>query len=306
MNLRKLIFTNCDAYKSARKITPKGVMLHSTGANNPKLSRYVGPDDGQLGKNKHNNHWNMPKVGASVHAFIGKLKDGSIATYQVLPFNYRAGHCASGKKGSGNNTHLAFEICEDCLTDPVYFGKVYQEAVEFTAYLCKMHDWDPMADGVVIDHSEGCKRGIASNHGDVKHWFSKHGKSMDTFRADVKALLDAEKKPEPTTPESTYTRKQFVKDVQKACAAKVDGIPGGETLSKTVTVSAKVNSTHAVVVPLQKWLYALGYTEVGKADGIAGPKFTKAVKRLQNRIGTIVDGEITAGCKTWKYLLGMK
>lgn len=109
-----------------------------------------------------------------------------------------------------------------------------------------------------------------------------------------------------TVTESTYSLKSFIEDVQKACAAKVDGIAGGETISKTVTVSAKINSTHAVVKPLQKRLYALGYTEVGKADGIAGPKFTKAVKRLQNNICGIVDGEVTAGCKTWRYLLGMK
>lgn len=193
MNLHKLIFTNCDSYKLAKKITPNGVMVHSTGANNPNLKRYVGPDDGLLGVNKYNNHWNNPKVGASVHAFIGKLKDGSVATYQVLPWNYKSGHCASGPKGSGNNTHLSFEICEDDLTDATYFAKVYKEAVELTAMLCKEFNLDPMADGVVIDHAEGYKRGIASNHGDVAHWFKKHGKSMDAFRADVAELLKPKK-----------------------------------------------------------------------------------------------------------------
>ncbi len=189
MNLHKLIFTNCDSYKLAKIITPQGVMVHSTGANNPNLKRYVGPDDGLLGVNKYGNHWNNPKVGASVHAFIGKLKDGTVATYQVLPWNYKSGHCAR----SGNDTHLSFEICEDDLADATYFAKVYKEAVELTAMLCKEFNLDPMADGVVIDHAEGYKRGIASNHGDVGHWFKKHGKSMDTFRADVKALLTPKK-----------------------------------------------------------------------------------------------------------------
>ena len=59
------------------------------------------------------------------------------------------------------------------------------EAVELTAGLCKMFNLDPLKDGVVICHSEGYKRGIASNHGDVLHWFPKYGKDMDTFRADV-------------------------------------------------------------------------------------------------------------------------
>lgn len=192
MNLHKLVFTECDSYKAAKKIVPKGVMVHSTGANNPELRRYVGPDDGLLGKNLYNNHWNMPNVGKSVHAFIGKLKDGSVATYQVLPWEYKSGHCYKGKNGSGNDTHLSFEICEDGLDDPVYFGKVYQEAVELTAMLCEKFNLDPMADGVVICHYEGYFRGIASNHGDVLHWFPKHGKSMDTFRADVNKLLAKE------------------------------------------------------------------------------------------------------------------
>ena len=59
MNLHKLIFTNNACYKAGRRITPKGIMVHSTGANNPWLKRYVGPDDGLLGKNQYNNHWNQ-------------------------------------------------------------------------------------------------------------------------------------------------------------------------------------------------------------------------------------------------------
>ena len=88
-----------------------------------------------------------------------------------------------------NDTHIGFEICEDGLTDSSYFSKVYTEAVELCAYLCKEYKLDPLADGVLICHSEGYKRGLASNHGDVMHWFPKHNKSMDNFRADVKAAL---------------------------------------------------------------------------------------------------------------------
>ncbi|GAA0493196.1 hypothetical protein IRB23M11_01790 [Alkalibacterium sp. m-11] len=109
MNLRKLIFTNNACYKAGRKITPKGIMVHSTGANNPNLRRYVGPDDGLLGVNQYNNHWNQDRPdGRQVctHAFIGKLKDGSIATYQTLPWNHRGWHAG----GSANDTHIGFEI----------------------------------------------------------------------------------------------------------------------------------------------------------------------------------------------------
>lgn len=107
-------------------------MVHSTGANNPYLKRYVGPDDGLLGKSQYNNHWNQDTPDGRqvcVHGFIGKLADGSIATYQTLPWNYRGWHCGSGSKGSGNDTHISFEICEDGLTDVSYFNAVYKEAV---------------------------------------------------------------------------------------------------------------------------------------------------------------------------------
>lgn len=185
MNLHKLILTNNACYKAGRTITPKGIMVHSTGANNPNLRRYVGPDDGLLGKNPNNNHWNQDRPGGRdvcVHAFIGRLADGSIAAYQTLPWNYRGWHCG----GSGNDTHIGFEICEDGLSDSEYFSAVYREAVELCVYLCKQYG---LTEKNVICHSEGFKLGIASNHSDVMHWFPKFGKSMDTFREDVRKDL---------------------------------------------------------------------------------------------------------------------
>ncbi len=185
MNLKKLILTKNACYKAGRTIAVKGIMVHSTGANNPTLKRYVGPDDGLLGHNPNNNHWNQPKPDGQqkcVHAFIGKLANGNIATYQTLPWNHRGWHAG----GSANNTHIGFEICEDSLTDRNYFNKVYQEAIELCVYFCKQFN---LTEKNIICHSEGAKMGIASNHADVMHWFPKHGKSMDIFRADVKKQL---------------------------------------------------------------------------------------------------------------------
>ena len=201
MNLHKLIFTENACYKAGRKITVKGIMVHSTGANNPWLKRYVGPDDGLLGKNQYNNHWNTHHPGGRevcVHGFIGKLADGTIATYQTLPWDHRGWHAG----GSANNTHIGFEICEDGLADATYFAKVYKEAVELCVYLCKLYG---LTEQNIICHSEGYRKGVASNHGDVMHWFPKHGKSMDTFRADVKNLLAAPAEPEAPKAEPTPT-----------------------------------------------------------------------------------------------------
>ena len=63
MNLHKCILTRNDCYTSGRTITPRGVMVHSTGANNPTLRRYVQPDDGLLGDNRYDNDWNRPGTG---------------------------------------------------------------------------------------------------------------------------------------------------------------------------------------------------------------------------------------------------
>lgn len=100
--------------------------------------------------------------------------------------------------------------------------------------------------------------------------------------------------------------REFVVQVQAAIGAAVDGIPGPETLGKTPTLSAAKNSRHSAVRVVQQRLCALGYSQVGAADGIAGGKFTAAVKAYQKDHGCLVDGEITAGCKTWRKLLGME
>ena len=189
MTLYRRFLTRNDCYAAGRTITPQGVMVHSTGANNPRVSRYV-PGDEVLGVNRNGNHWDRPGVSKCVHAFVGKIADGSVAAVQTLPWDRRGWHAGTGTSGrSANDTHIAFEICEDGLDDPDYFAAVYQAAAELTALLCRRYGLDPLADGVVICHQEGYRRGIASNHVDVLHWFPKFGKSMDDFRAAVAARV---------------------------------------------------------------------------------------------------------------------
>lgn len=189
MRLFKQLLTENECYKEGKKLKPTGVMWHSTGANNQTLKRYVQPDDGILGSNKNGNHWNKLRPDGRrvcVHAFIGLDKNGNVATYQTLPWDMRGWHAG----GAANDTHIGFEICEDNLTNADYFNKVYKEGCELTAHLCELYNLDPMADGVIICHSEGYTRGIASNHGDVMHWFSKFGKTMNDVRKDVKAIMN--------------------------------------------------------------------------------------------------------------------
>ncbi len=232
MRLRQQLLTRNYCYVCGGKIAPKGVMVHSTGANNPRVSRYV-PGDQEIGRNTGGNHWNQTNaewkakydtiLNKCVHAFVGKFADGQVGTVQTLPWTMRGWHCA----GTGNNTHIGFEICEDGLSDPAYFAAVYREAVELTAMLCKQYSLNPLADGVVICHQEGYRRGIASNHGDVLHWFPKMGKSMDDFRADVAKQMGVTAAP-------TAPVVQPPKEVKAKEAAKSKD----STLSGTYTITA--------------------------------------------------------------------
>lgn len=194
MNLKQYFLTKNECYQRHAKINVEGLMLHSTGANNPNLKRYVQPNDGLLGDNPNGNHWNQFRPDGRqvcVHGFIGKLADGSIATYQTLPWDYKGWHAGD----TANDNYIGVEICEDDLTNADYFNKVYNEAVEVFAFLCKQFNLNPMTN--IICHSEGYQKGIASNHSDVMHWFPKFGKSMDTFRADVQSKLQSEQPAQP-------------------------------------------------------------------------------------------------------------
>lgn len=184
----KVLATKSDCYKAAQKMTPKGIVVHSTGANNPNLKRYVAPDDGVIGVNPYNNSFNEPGQDVCPHAVIGKDKNGAEKTYQILPFDYCCWGVGSGSKGSYNYNpaYIQFEMCEDGLTDKAYCTAVYNKAVEFCAYICKTYNIS--ADNIVSHHEAG-QKGYGSSHVDPDNWWSKHGYTMDGFRKAVKSKM---------------------------------------------------------------------------------------------------------------------
>ena len=191
MKLVESIMTRNPCYTAGRKITVKGLMLHSVGCPQPKASAFI-------------SSWNIPAHDTScVHGFIDG-NDGTV--YQALPWNHRGWHCGSGSKGSGNNTHIGVEMCEPAcirytagsnftcsnLTEAKAVAeRTYKAAVELFAMLCKKYGLDPLADGAIISHREGHSRGIASNHGDPEHLWTQLGMgyTMDGFRKAVKAAM---------------------------------------------------------------------------------------------------------------------
>lgn len=198
------ILTKNPCYIAGRKITVKGLMLHSVGCPQPSAMVFV-------------NNWNPPANGREVcvHGFID-ANTGEV--YQTLPWDHRGWHGG----GSSNNTHIGVEMCEpacikytggstftcsDTATATAAVKRTYEAAVELFAFLCKQYKLDPLADGVIISHKEGHKRGVASNHGDPEHLWTqlKTGYTMDGFRKDVKAAMAEEEKPTASaTPKVLY------------------------------------------------------------------------------------------------------
>ena len=203
MNLIQSILTQNPCYKAGRKITVKGLMLHSVGCPQPSAAVFV-------------RNWNKASYDrACVHAFI----DGNTGdVYQCLPWNHRGWHGG----GNSNNTHIGVEMCEPaCIkykggatftcSDPAAakaaVTRTYNAAVELFAMLCKQFGLDPMKDGVILSHKEGCARGIASNHGDPEHLWNQLGTgyTMNGFRAAVKAAMGAGGVTTPGTPAKPTT-----------------------------------------------------------------------------------------------------
>jgi N-acetyl-anhydromuramyl-L-alanine amidase AmpD len=265
------MLTENDCYYAGKRKMTNAIVVHSTGANNPKLSRYVQPDDGILGDNKNNNDWNRGGVQKCVHAMIGKDKNGTVRVYQTLPWNNRCWGCGSGKKGSYNDNAIQFEICEDALTDEKYFNEAFTAAIELCAYLCK--EFNIPVDKIV-SHKEAHALGYASNHGDCDNWLKKFGKDMKWFRNQVKVVMNVSA--------STTTS-------------------GGKTVNIELNVLKK-GAKGEQVKTLQRLLIAMGYN-CGNAgvDGDFGSSTDSAVRKYQKANKLTVDGCVGKG--TWTSLL---
>ena len=188
MKITKTILTENLCYKDGKTIKVKGLMLHSVGCPQPSAQVFI-------------KNWNTSSSTrlACVHGFID-ANTGEV--YQTLPWEHRGWHCGS----AANNTHIGIEMCEpDCIkyTTGANFQcsdkarartmveRTYNSAVELFAYLCKQHNLNPLVEGIIVSHSEGFKRGVASNHADPEHLWKglEMPYTMDGFRNDVKNAM---------------------------------------------------------------------------------------------------------------------
>ena len=292
MEIIRYYQTKNPCYISGRKIKPSGIVVHSTGANNPYLKRYVGPDDGILGQNQYNNHWNSAKANKCVHAWIGRAADGSVKVYQTLPWDYRCWGVGSGKKGSYNASHIQFEICEDNLKDKAYYQEAFTLAQQLCEYLAEMYG---IKEENIVGHYEAHAAGYGSNHGDPRPWQKKHSSSMDKFRASVAALINGKTSPsEPVISKAEQTPVETQKPAQEAQKKP-------QTERVVYDMKTLRNGSRGTQLKVLQFLLNAKGHNAGNADGIFGANTQKAVKAFQKAYGLSVDGIV--GKNTWSKLL---
>lgn len=319
MKLVEAILTNNPCYTAGRKITVKGLMLHSVGCPHPSAAVFI-------------KNWNSASYDrACVHAFIDG-NDGTV--YQTLPWNHRGWHGG----GASNNTHIGVEMCEpacikytggatftcsDTVAAKAVAKRTYEAAVELFAYLCMEYKLDPLEDGVILSHAEGHTRGIASNHGDPEHLWKQLGMgyTMDGFRKEVKSAMKTETStntsgskefPEKLTSGYYRVRKTW-KDTKSQLGAyrilsnakaKVDENPGYSVFDNTgnvVYTVAAVKTETKPEVAFEPYRVRVSITNLNIRKG-PGTNYDKVGQYTGVGVFTIVDEAEGAGATKWGLL----
>ena len=185
INIVEAIVTANKCYQIGAALYPQGIMLHSVGCAQPSAAVFA----------RSFNQYQPGGASVCVHAFV--QADGAV--YQTMPWETIAWHCG----GSANSTHIGVEMTEPSAgmtyaEAAEQIAGTYHTAVELFAALCKQYGLDPLADGVIIGHAEGHRRGVASNHADPELLWRTYdmGYTMNGFRRDVAEAMAKEDREE--------------------------------------------------------------------------------------------------------------
>ena len=327
MQILNKMMKNSPLYKSNTQIKPQGLMLHSVGCPQPKADVFID----QMDKSSANK---------GVQAFI----DAEGKVHQTLPINFtkktavKNWHCGSGKNGSGNNKWIGVEMTEPATIKYTkgssfkdlnpeetkkFVNATYKTAVEYFAYLCKGYGFDPLENGVIVSHSEGCKMGYASNHSDVEHIWSKYGLTMNKFRKDVAAKMENTKVNNKNTSVTVTVAANSKNVTEHYMITSGDGLNiragAGTSYKKTGALSKNNKVTITKVSANGNW----GYLSSGKGWICISSKYVKKISRVQvtcsslniRKKGTILSskvGSLKKGVKqyitktsgSWGYIDG--
>lgn len=190
LNIIQNYLTKNRCYQRNVKRTPIGIQMHTIGTGQGTAASVA-------------EYWNQNIVSACVTYCVDCDTEGKVL--QFLPESTRSWADA----GYGNNNLITIEICESDyitytsgasykITNDAKFKedilRGYNTAVLLCADICRRYGWNPtakLANGLYLisSHDEGRRAGVSSAHVDPTHIWPKIGKTMDTFRADVKATM---------------------------------------------------------------------------------------------------------------------
>lgn len=303
MKLVQSIMTKNPCYTAGKKIVVKGLMLHSIGCSQPNANTFI-------------RSWNSPNCkSACVHGFID-ANDG--IAYQTLPWNHRGWHAG----GAANNTHIGIEMCEPACIK--YMGgatftctdankpaaqaavkRTYDTAVQLFAMLCKQFELNPLGDGVIVSHKEGCARGIASNHGDPEHLWSQLGMSytMNGFRKDVKTAMSGATLTAPTAYTAvSYQVRIDIKNLNIRSAPDNNSASNGFATPGTYTIIAESTGDGA-----SKWgklKSGTGWVSLDYCTKLTASAPTQAVSELDQAIDKLTKLGVINSPDYWKKAAG--
>lgn len=151
--------------RSGQYLKPQGVVIHDT-------------DNAGATAQNNRDYFNRCQVSASAHYFVDWNQ-----TIQTIPENEVAWHAGY----TANHRYLSIEICEPRGHNPLQFNSAYQKAVELTADMCKRYGWRV---DKIYSHYWCSYTFHQTDHEDPIAFFREYGKSMDTFKNDVKACMN--------------------------------------------------------------------------------------------------------------------
>ena len=220
LTLTQRFITRNRTYSNPTRITVRGAILHSVGVGQTRAEIFISNVD-------------APTAAVSYHGII----EAGGRAFQLLPWNFQAWHVG----GTGNNTHIGVEMTEPAtiqytgsganFTDnnpaatEAHVRDTYATAVLLFAQICAEHDLNPLADGVILSHSEAHRRGIASNHADVEHLWHRFGLSMNNFRQDVATQVNHQEDLTMTQFEQLQQRITAIEDRVMPRYMKLEEIP---------------------------------------------------------------------------------
>ena len=292
MEIVQAYATKNRCYQMATPLKPRGIMLHSIGTPQPNAAVTA----------QNYNTYRPNGQSVCVHAFV--QRDGAV--YQIMPWTVQAWHCG----GSANSTHIGIEMTEpasiaytgygaewrdlDTAATETHIRGTYAAAVELFAQLCTQFGLDPLADGVIISHSEGRMRGVASAHADPEHLWKPFGLTMYGFRQDVyEAMHNIEKE------EEDMTRYRTIEEVPTWARGTIKEMVDAGLIAGTGDGRLDLSDD------MLRMLYIMWHMRDKRYGRIVDGKVTDVPAWAQDTVQKLVDDGVLAGVGDGKLDLSM-